>query len=182
MHTAMQILRLQSVRSRERATRDVIGAEMRQPQAHGPSGRFRACWSAPRLADDVQTMADFSLCAISCEYAGPQFACLTRTMSAKVAMTAADYGATATAATNTGATSTWHPPTADEVPKTRAWSISTVPDVPEKRVAAEKNLWWWNLGCGLLHLFQAVVVLGLGAFASFFISPQSVFTLSPCCS
>lgn len=35
-------------------------------------------------------------------------------------------------------------------------------DAHAKRLASERALWWWNLGCGLLHLSQAAAVLGLG--------------------
>jgi len=31
-----------------------------------------------------------------------------------------------------------------------------------KRLASERRLWWWNLACGILHLVQAAVVLGIG--------------------
>lgn len=33
----------------------------------------------------------------------------------------------------------------------------------QKRAAAEKRLWWWNMSCGILHLVQAIAVLGVGA-------------------
>lgn len=34
--------------------------------------------------------------------------------------------------------------------------------ISEAQLKMERSLWWWNLSCGILHLVQAVVVLGLG--------------------
>ena len=35
-------------------------------------------------------------------------------------------------------------------------------EAAQKRLAAERALWWWNAGCGVLHLVQAAIVLGIG--------------------
>lgn len=36
------------------------------------------------------------------------------------------------------------------------------PEQLEKRERMEKQLWYWNLACGILHLVQAAAVLGIG--------------------
>ena len=38
-------------------------------------------------------------------------------------------------------------------------------EAADKRSAAERALWWWNAGCGVLHLVQAAIVLGIGECA-----------------
>jgi hypothetical protein len=39
------------------------------------------------------------------------------------------------------------------------WSNEYGVEGESRRAATEVQLWWWNAGCGLLHLFQAIAVL-----------------------
>lgn len=61
-------------------------------------------------------------------------------------------------------------PVAAAAPKEEAIAPATTnfagesDEAAAKRAAAEKYLWYWNLSCGILHLVQAAVVLGIGVW------------------
>ncbi len=48
-------------------------------------------------------------------------------------------------------------------PSTAKGAVELTADEIAKREQSESALWKWNLGCGILHLIQGIIVLIIGA-------------------